>query len=131
MSPLDDSKPVASEPTWSPVRSGSGWAADKSVCLAACRASLLCFGEEAARDLELGSHIEIAIVFPEVGEEGDALRVAHEPSRFMIGRAGPFLERGDAEDDSEAAAMGAHRATLRRLGSRRRWHGAKISAGRG
>ena len=70
--------------------------------------TLLGLGEETAGDVELRRDVEIAVVFPKIGEEGDSLRVTHEPGRLMVGGAGSVIEAGDPQDDLERPAMGPH-----------------------
>lgn len=131
MPSIDDPKPVIAELAPRPFWSGGRGPSCKAMCPAMRRASLLRFREEAARDLELGRDEQVAVVLPQVREKGDALGVTHKPGGFLIGGIGSIIEGGNPQDDSEAAAVGAHCAAWRRSGARRAWHQAKISGGWG
>jgi len=119
MTAINDAKTVLAELTWSPFGPDDGRLAAESVCLAPRRASLFCFGEESAGDLEGRGDVQIALVLPEVRQERDVFRMAHEPGGFMVRGVGSVVEGRDTKNDSQGPALRAHRAARWRQGSRR------------
>jgi hypothetical protein len=119
MPSIDDPKSVFAQATSGPFRPGDGRGAGETMRRATGWLARARLGEETARHVELGRHVKILVVFPEIGEEGDALRVSQKPGRFIIAGIGPVIESGDAQDDSESATVGTHRAARWRRGARR------------